>query len=189
MKDEKDPRKRIDRLIEALGFDNPQTDEEYRRELSSAGLDAESVRRELKRDVEAGIADIKREEFLEKAKTWLSEFFHMIFSTDYLQPARAAVVRSGDLAAEENGDLPDTESRYTEAVTLMRKGDFNGARTILETLLAQDDEENLDKYRFTLAHVLLAQNDPSGALQHLGVAGGEFKAKALELIEQIEDLT
>lgn len=189
MKEEKDPRKQIDRLIESLGLDNPQTDDDYRRELSSAELDAECVWRALKCDVEAGIAEIKREEFLEKAKTWLSEFFYMIFSPDYLQPARASIVRSGNGAADEDDAIPDSESLYTDAVTLMRKSDFSGARVILETLLTQDDEENTDKYHFTLAHTLLVLNEPSDAIGHLRTTGGEFKAKAFELIEQIETVT
>lgn len=60
-----DPWKEIDRLIEALGLDNPQTIDENRREIGSAGLDGETVWRGIKSDIDAGIAASKREEFLE----------------------------------------------------------------------------------------------------------------------------
>lgn len=111
----------------------------------------------------------------------------MIFSPEYLEPAGAAVARSGEAVAEEDDEKQNAAFRFTDAVTLMRKCKNNEARIILETLLAQDDEKNLDKYHFTLAHALLVLNDPSSALGHLRSTGGEFRAKALELIEQIED--
>ena len=78
------------------------------------------------------------------------------------------------------------DNLYPQAIRLMKKQKYQEASALLENLIALQDEPNIPKYRFTLAHVFLAMNETGKAVVQLKLTEGEFRENARQILREIQ---